>query len=101
MSLNSVDDYIELGLTHQLHTSERMSRRGCRRRWDWVFHGMYYPTITAKPLEFGVAYHKAMETLYDPDNRPAGGGYETAYQLARQVFKQTCQDQQKKFIAYH
>src|SRR5687768_647399 len=28
---------------------------------------MYYPQITAKPLEFGVAYHKAMEVYYAPE----------------------------------
>lgn len=28
---------------------------------------MYYPLKTARPLEFGVAYHAAMEKWYDPD----------------------------------
>jgi hypothetical protein len=32
-----------------------------------VFQDFYYPQITAKPLEFGVAYHKAMECYYDPE----------------------------------
>lgn len=99
--LTTPEDYIEHKLTHQIHTSERMSRRGCRRRWDWIFHGMYYPYITAKPLEFGVAYHKAMETLYDPDNRSVEGGYETAYQLARVAFKQKCTQQRENFLLYH
>jgi hypothetical protein len=26
----------------------------------------YYPTMTAKPLDFGVAYHQAMEVFYEP-----------------------------------
>jgi hypothetical protein len=61
-----VSDYIDLKLVHEIHTSERRSFRACRRRWDWLFNQSYYPKTTAKPLEFGVAYHKAMETYYDP-----------------------------------
>lgn len=63
----SVQDYIDLKLVHEIHTSERRSFRACRRRWDWLFRQNYYPRVTAKPLEFGVAYHKAMETYYDPN----------------------------------
>jgi hypothetical protein len=54
-------------LCHEIHTSERKSFRACRRRWDWLFRGHYYPVETAKPLEFGIAYHKAMEVWYNPD----------------------------------
>lgn len=53
-------------LVHEVHTSERRSFRGCRRRWHWVFLDFYYPKMTAKPLEFGVAFHEGMEVLYDP-----------------------------------
>ncbi len=62
-----VDSLIEQGLVHEIHTSERRSYRACRRRWDWIFRQNYYPKMTAKPLEFGVAYHKAMEVYYDPE----------------------------------
>lgn len=95
--LQTVDDYIEAKLTHQLHTSERMSRRGCRRRHAWIFRDMFYPKVTAKPLEFGVAYHKGMEVLYDPQNR-VDGDTDTAYALARMAFKQKCQEQKALFI---
>lgn len=53
-------------LSHSVHNSERMSYRGCKRRWSWIFRDGYYPLSTAPPLEFGVAYHKAMETYYEP-----------------------------------
>lgn len=96
--LATVNDYIEAGLTHQIHTSERMSRRGCRRRHAWVFRDMYYPYITAKPLELGVALHKGWETFYDPMNR-LDGETDTAYALARVAFKQKCEEQKQKFIA--
>lgn len=63
--LASVNDYITAGLTHSIHTSERRSFRGCRRRWDWISRQFYYPNITARPLEFGVAFHGAMEKYYE------------------------------------
>jgi hypothetical protein len=95
MSLVTVDDYIEVRLTHSIHTSERRSFRGCRRRHDWLFRGFYYPRTTAKPLEFGVAYHKALETYYTPDlwNKPR----DVVLELAIQAFRQECTEQ---FRAY-
>lgn len=62
-----VDKYIELKLVHEIHTSERRSFRACRRRWDWLFRENRYPKVTAKPLEFGVAFHAAMEVYYAPE----------------------------------
>lgn len=62
-----VDDHIARKLVHEIHTSERRSFRACRRRWDWLFRQNYYPKTTAKPLEFGSAFHKAMETYYNPE----------------------------------
>jgi len=60
-----LNEYIELGLTHSIHTSERRSFRGCRRRWNWISREFYYPRVTARPLEFGVAFHAAMEAGYE------------------------------------
>ena len=65
--MKSVNDYIDLNLAHSIHVTERRSFRGCRRRWSWIFQDLWYPPITAKPLEFGIAYHKASEHWYDPD----------------------------------
>lgn len=92
--LSNTQEYIKAKLVHSVHTSQRRSFRGCRRRHNWVFVDGYYPYVTVKPLEFGVAFHKAMEKLYDPitwDNK------ELAYQLARAIFVQTCEGQ---FAAY-
>lgn len=61
-----VQEYVDLKLVHEIHTSERRSFRACRRRWDWLFRQSYYPLTTAKPLEFGSAYHAAMEVYYEP-----------------------------------
>lgn len=60
------NELLKAGLCHPIHTTERRSFRSCRRRWNWIFREFYYPTVTARALEFGVAYHKAMETWYDP-----------------------------------
>ena len=62
-----VDDMIELKLVHEIHTSGRKAFRTCRRSWDYTFRQQYYPKLTAKPLEFGSAYHKAMEVYYNPE----------------------------------
>lgn len=94
-----VNDYIEWDLTHSVHTSERRSFRGCRRRWKWLFREYFYPMSTAKPLEFGVAYHKGMETFYDP--RLWGAPRETVLQLAIQTFRTRCKEQLAKYEAWH
>lgn len=60
-------NYIELGLIHSVHTSERKARRGCPRRWNWVYNEGYHPPTSHRNLEFGIAWHIAMETWYDPD----------------------------------
>src|SRR6185312_7002878 len=96
--LTTVDDYIKAGLVHSLHTSTAKSFRGCRRRWNWLYNEYYYPTETAKPLEFGVAFHYAMEKLYDPDtwhDKP------TAYALARAAFVEKCDEQYEKYCDAH
>lgn len=59
--------YVDRRLVHEFHTSERKSFRGCRRRWDWIFRQGYYPKMTPKPLDFGVAYHEAEEVYYAPE----------------------------------
>jgi hypothetical protein len=82
-------------LCHEIHTSERKSFRACRRRWDWLFRGHYYPVETAKPLEFGIAYHKAMEVWYNPDTWTAQR--EVIAALAILEFVDTCEQQMAAF----
>lgn len=92
----NIDEYIKQNLTHSIHTSERLSFRGCRRRWDWIHNERWYPTVTPKPLEFGTAYHKGMETWYDPelwDKDP-----ETREQLAIVAFVQVCKEQYAAYL---
>lgn len=94
--LSSVDDYIERKLVHEIHTSERKSYRACRRRWNWIFRQNRYPYITAKPLEFGTAFHIGYETYYDPTTwhlpRP------TIAQLSIKRFVDKCEAQRKAFL---
>lgn len=97
--LDDVNDYIDLDMTHSVHTSERRSFRGCRRRWSWLFREYYYPTTTAKPLEFGVAYHAAMEVFYEPQywNAPR----QAVLEIAIQTLKAKCVEQFRKYEEYH
>jgi hypothetical protein len=95
VKLDSVEDYIRADLVHSIHTSERRSFRGCRRRHDWIFRHRYYPTVTPTPLEFGVAYHAAMEKYYEP--RTWNNHRSTAREIALQTFVQTTKDQRVKY----
>lgn len=89
-----VNWYIEQNLVHSLHTSARLSHRGCRRRWDYSSRQMYYPLVTPKPLEFGSAFHKAMEVFYDP---MTWGQWEVAAALAKVAFKEACMEQYRRY----
>lgn len=91
-----VNGLIRQRLVHEVHTSERRSYRGCRRRWHWVFQDFYYPQVTAKPLEFGVAFHNAMEVLYNPETWK----FDRTVLLnsAKQKFVETCEKQKKAYL---
>lgn len=93
--LETVIDYIEVDLTHSVHTSGRRSFRGCRRRWSWLFREYFYPLTTAKPLEFGVAYHKAMEVFFEPVFWDKPRDIVTA--MAIQAFRGKCKEQFDKY----
>lgn len=82
--------------THEIHTSERKSFKACRRKWNWIFRENYYPTTTAKPLEFGIAYHKAMETFYNPETWKMDR--EVIGELAVKVFVDECEKQRRAFL---
>lgn len=92
-----INDLISKRLVHEVHTSERKSFRGCRRRWGWVFLDFYYPRTTAKPLEFGVAFHNAMEVLYNPDTWHFPDR-QVVVNAAIQTFINTCEEQKKKYL---
>src|SRR6185369_15813386 len=97
MILSTVDQYIEADLVHSIHVSERKSFRGCRRRWAWIYRDLYYPTVTAKPLEFGIAFHKAMEHWFDPN---AWGVDDASRELETlRVFMLECERQKKEYLA--
>lgn len=88
-------EYIDLKLVHSIHTSGRKSFRSCRRRWYWTEKEMYYPKTTPAPLEFGVAFHAAMEKFYDP--RTWHQDLTIKQSLAMMQFKMTCDEQIKNY----
>ena len=88
-------EYIDKGLFHTIHTSGRRSFRSCRRRWDLAYNKMYYPKVTPRPLEFGVAFHAAMEVFYNPNTW--GKSPEAQVGLALTTFKNVCDIQFKNY----
>lgn len=84
-------------LVHEIHTSEIRSFRGCRRRWRWSFGLDLQPTYTAVPLEFGVAFHKGMEAMYNPETW--GAPRQLIAQFAEAAFFDEAQRQKKAFYA--
>jgi hypothetical protein len=93
-----VNQMIEANLIHEIHTSERRSFRACRRRWDWLFRLNYYPLVTAKPLEFGTAFHKGMEVFYDP--RTWNWDREVVAASAILAFVDKCEEQKLAYLKY-
>lgn len=61
-----VDDQIDAGLVHTIHVSERRAFRSCRQRWNWAYAEDLHTLESIRALEFGLAYHYAMEVFYDP-----------------------------------
>lgn len=87
-------------MPHEIHVSERRSFRGCRRRWNWAYREGYVPVKSPKPLEFGVAYHKAMEVMYDPNLwslKPEK--IQERITRAYKVFEDTCEEQKQLYLA--
>lgn len=56
----------------------------------------YYPKTTAKPLEFGVAYHAAMEVYYAPETWD--WDREVIGRLAILKFIEVCEEQKQKAL---
>ena len=87
-------------MPHMVRTSERRSFRGCRRRWDWAYIQGYVPYEEPKPLEFGRAFHVAMETIYNPETWDI---YITTpdqkRDLAKAAFVRECEMQRKAYLA--
>lgn len=52
--------------THEIHHSERRTFRSCRLRWHWEHKEHLTPNTGVKPLEFGIAFHSALQEFYNP-----------------------------------
>ncbi len=84
-------ELIDAGLFHSIHTSERKAFRACRRRWNWSYRKGFHPTVMPKPLEFGIAWHIAMETWYNPENWKKDRNRQYLATIA--IFVKTLEDQ--------
>lgn len=92
-----LNEYIACRLVHEIHTSGRRSFKACRRSWNWTFNEQYYPTTTAKPLEFGSSYHRGMEVYYDPKT----WDWDEEIKASRAIlaFEEMCIAQKQKALA--
>src|SRR5689334_4976435 len=73
-----------------------MSYRSCRRRWNWLFNDRWYPQTTAKPQEFGAAFHVGMESWYSPEMW--GKDPETRLTLAVLAFTNKTREQKYAYL---
>lgn len=83
--------------THEIHTSEVRSFLGCRRRWNWAHRERYVPDTPAKPLEFGIAFHIAMEAFYDPTTWDSTSPEEKT-RNAINAFIKSCEEQRISYL---
>lgn len=84
-------------VTHQIRTSERRSFRGCRRRWTWAYVEGFAPIEEPVPLEFGRAFHVAMETIYEPSTWDTTNP-EQKLHAAKEAFKNECELQRVSYM---
>lgn len=92
------DELLKLNLVHPIHTTERRSFRGCRQRWHWIFREFYYPLATPRALEFGVAYHRAMEIWYNPETWHDPDREFVNHALALTEFNLVVQEQKERYV---
>lgn len=90
-----LQEYVDKDLVHSIHTSERRAFRSCRRRWHWAYKDGLYPRVTPRALEFGVAFHAAMEVFYEPS--VWGKDPEVQKFLALKRFRDECESQLKNY----
>src|SRR5262245_32596756 len=81
---------------HEIHTSERKSFKGCRLRWKWHFIDQWTPIGAAPPVEFGIAFHKGMEVLYEP--KTWDWDREVVGELAVKTFVDKCNEQILEYL---
>jgi hypothetical protein len=84
-------------MPHEIHVSERRSFRGCRRRWNWAYREGYVPETPIKALEFGIAYHEAMEVFYDPETWATTTPEEKVANAVK-AFVTECDKQRAKYL---
>lgn len=84
-------------MSHQIRTSARRSFRGCRRRWDFAYRQGWQPLEEPRPLEFGRAFHSAMEEIYNPETWFLTDA-DSKLQLAKNVFELECEKQRHQYL---
>lgn len=85
---------------HEIHNSERKSFRGCRRRWNWAYREGIVPIDTEERFDFGIAFHRGMETFYTPEAWKTTDSDEKAA-AALESFLLECELQRRRYLETH
>lgn len=84
-------------MPHEVHTSERRSFRGCRRRWDLAYRQGFVPEEKPRALEFGIAFHIGMEHFYAPETWDTTTPEEKAHKAVT-AFVEECEKQKQSYL---
>jgi hypothetical protein len=87
---------LDLSRAHEVHGSVIKSFQGCRLRHHWEFEEGWSPLQTPAPLEFGGAFHRAMEVLYNPETWHLP--LVDLYRRAKAVFIEVCLEQKARYL---
>jgi hypothetical protein len=67
MPLDSVQDFVDAGLFHEIHVSEIREFKKCKRSHKLKYVEQWYPNVTQPQLSFGTCIHAAKEVYFDPE----------------------------------
>jgi hypothetical protein len=84
-----------------IHTSDRLSFKTCRRRWDILSDNRQgrKPIEAPRPLEFGSAFHAGMATFYNPYTwAKTDEAREIMVVAAINAFKTTMRDMKARYL---
>lgn len=83
--------------SHEIHVSEMRTFSSCKRKWHWSYREGWSPPWRPQFLDFGIAYHKGMESFYQP-----GLWYSTSVDekvaRAQSAFSLACEQQRAECI---
>src|SRR5919206_2526108 len=84
-------------MPHKVRTSERLARRKCLRAWDLGYRQGWTPIVASQALEFGLAFHGALQVVYDPQAWDLTTP-EQKLAKATNAFELICSEQEQNYL---